>query len=501
MSATVYTPSAWGKVYHALPHHEALGAGSAGPGKTQVLIMDPVSQIVIEHNRCLEKKHPYPLKWGQSTGWALHLRRELPMLEQTLARAHRIFPNIDPDVKYNSQNHTFTFKSGYRLQYGHCRDPDSWQIYFSNEYTHIGFDELVQFEEEQYEQITGRLRSTDPVLSQMLKVRSMSNPFMRREGNFVARIRDPNWVRKRFVDPAPEGKVTLRKKLIRGDGTEVWRTRIYLPATLYDNPDKDFVKQYEETLLDKPAHIRAAMLYGDWYVTAGSYYGESWNDQYHVCKPFNIPDSWPRFRTMDWGFKSPGVVLWWAMDEDENLFCEREVAFQGKDATTVARDIIKAYEQDRGLWVGGKSAISGAADPQLWEERGERGKTKAQEMADVGVSWMRADRRGRTRNAQRLLSRLADHKHGTQTAGVVFFQNCRMCRQTLPAIQADMHDPESPQDGGDDHWHDAVLYAMSFASHGRAGIPPRRRKDSDSDWHDEERKQDRGRYGYGNRVL
>ena len=45
-----------------------------------------------------------------------------------------------------------------------------------NAQTAIYFDELTAFNEEQYDQITTRLRSSDAVLGTMLKVRSMSNP-------------------------------------------------------------------------------------------------------------------------------------------------------------------------------------------------------------------------------------------------------------------------------------------------------------------------------------
>ena len=81
----MYTPSEWGQRFHDLAGgpkgiHEALGAGAAGPGKSMVLLMDPTDQIILEHDRCVDKEHPYYRPWGMSTGWALHLRRTRPML-------------------------------------------------------------------------------------------------------------------------------------------------------------------------------------------------------------------------------------------------------------------------------------------------------------------------------------------------------------------------------------------------------------------------------------
>lgn len=498
MAQTVYTPSKWGAEYHSLTTHEALGAGSAGPGKSLVLLMDPMQQVITEHNRCADPAHPFPLQWGQSVGWALHLRREFPMLEQTIVRAHRIFPQVDPKVRWDSQRHTFVFSSGFRYQFGHCRDPDDWIGYHSNEYTHIAFDELTQFEQEQYDQITSRARTSDPVLRQMLKVRAMSNPVMRREGSINA-IKNPFWVRDRFVQPEPQGRKVIKKKIVRRDGTVEYRTRIYLPATLYDNPDPQFVADYEATLLDKPAHIRHALLYGNWFITPGSFYGDDWNEQIHVCQPFRIPDHWLRFRSMDWGYKQPGCVYWWAMDDDGTMYAEREYTFQNKDVIDVAKRIGE-IERDLGLWEDGRSLITGPADTQLWEQRGDRVLPKAAEMARMGVPWVQADKRSRERAAQLFLGRLRDHGNHTKNPGVVFFDTCRMAKTTIPGIMAQAHNPEAPQDGGEDHWHDAVLYACSFASHGRLGIPPIRRherEEGDEDAAASSMTFNTGRYSYG----
>jgi hypothetical protein len=361
----------------------------------------------------------------------------------------------------------------------------------------VCFDELVSFDKEQYDQISGRVRSSDPVLRAMLKIRSMSNPMYLRTTNENISVKDPNWVRRYFVDPAPLGKVILKKKITRRDLSVDYITRIYLPATLYDNPNKQFVKDYEATLLAKPPHIRQALLFGDWYLSVGAFYSEDWNPQIHVCRPFKIPDDWPQFRSMDWGHKTYGCVLWFAMDPDGNLYCHREMTFKGKMDKEVALRIAE-IEKDLGVWRGKRSGIIGPADTQLWEKRGDSGRSKAENMAEMGVVWIPADKKSRAHNAERFCARLRDHGRGTTLPGIMFFENCKMTLQTIPGIQADPSDPEYPLEGGDDHWHDAVLYACAFASHGRKGIPrqkPTYEYDEDDDDHWED--FDRGRDGYG----
>lgn len=507
MDRAIYEPSDWGKEFHSRLEDEVLGAGAAGPGKTWVLIADPLHQVLVESARMhkdpriagFEERDPEwelirknAIRPGYSTGQALHLRRTYNMLTDTIKRARQLFPAVDPDVKWTTKPPvTFTFSSGYRVEFGHCQHLDDWEQYFSREFTHIAFDELVQFDEEQYNQIITRCRTADPVLKHLRKRRAMSNPLQRRKSSDNFHVSDPHWVRKRFVEPAPQGRTVITTK-VRERGKLIKRTKLYLPATLYDNPDPDFVEQYEAELAHAPAHIKKALLYGDWYVTAGGYYDDAWDSSIHVCVPFRIPAHWPMFRSMDWGYKQRGCCHWWAVDPDGNMFCVKELIFRRKGATWVAEKIAE-IERHMGLWGPFGSKITGPADTQLWEKRGETGKSKAEEMGDVGVGWVRADKRSRMTNAMRVFERLCDHDSRTTTPGLVFFDTCKMAIRTVPSIQTDPMNVEEPLDGGDDHEHDSVCYAVAYASHGVDSLPE---VDDDEEYYSTD-VVDRGQYGYG----
>jgi hypothetical protein len=130
-----YVPSPWGAIYHNLWHNEVLGAGAAGPGKTTVLLHEPDAQIHTEHERCVNREHPFRHdRMGDSVGWALHLRRTTKMLEQTIQKFLRLYPRIDPGMKWDVQKTTATFSSGYRYQFGHCKDPYDYENYMSFEF-------------------------------------------------------------------------------------------------------------------------------------------------------------------------------------------------------------------------------------------------------------------------------------------------------------------------------------------------------------------------------
>ena len=461
------------------------------------LLMEPMQQILVEHERCRDPEHPFHQPWGSSSGHAIFLRRTHPMLQDVIKRAHRLFRAVDPAVKWNENKSTFTFRSGYVYQFGHCHDKTDWENYLGFEFTMILWDELITFEEEQYDQINSRLRSFDPVLRKMLKIRAMSNPMMQRKRGENFSISNPNWVRTRFVDPEPKGKVTLVKKIRMDDGTiERW-TSIYMPALLSDNPDPEFRRMYEINLQQKKPHIRQALLRGDWYTTEGSYHAEEWNPALHICKPFEIPKEWPKWRSMDWGFKLPGCVHWWAMDEDGNVFCVAEMKFQGQTDEEVAERIIQK-EQALGWSKGKSSKLTGPADTQLWEQRGDSGKSKAQAMADKGVYWVKADKRSRLHNAELFTKRLLDHHDGTTTPGVVFFDHCKEVLKLIPSIQTSDKNSEEPADGSDDHPYDSLLYSMAYASHGKAGLGWVER---DEDEEKKEERKNRGRWGYGSELM
>lgn len=507
----LYRPSPWQARFANLTVDEALGAGAAGPGKSMCLLMNPINKVRIEEARIRRDPRSVvaneeselfqlilnnPLRRGHSKGWCLHLRRTFKMLDQTLVRAHRIFPMIDEGVKWHSDNYTFVFSSGYRYQFGHCQHSEDWQNYQSSEYDEILFDELVQFEFEQFEQIGTRLRSSDPVLMRMLYVRSMSNPVLTRNQGENFTVTDPFWVRKRYVDDFPAGGVIMRQRITHSDGTADFKTRIYLPARLSDNPDANYVYQYERTLLPLKPSLRRALMDGDWYVSAYAFFADEWEAKLHVCRPFKIPDDWRQVRGMDWGYKTNGAIYWGALDHDGTLWIHKEYWFKGRNSTQVALDI-KAIEQDLGLWNTHKdcSKITGPADTQLWEQRGERGKSKAEEMAACGVNWTKADKRSRQRNAERVAERLSDHDNGTKTPGLVIFQGCKMLIKTIPSLRSEDGHPNEPAKGGDDHGYDALSYLVGYCS--RPGVG--RCADDDEDEFADEgvEETDRGEHGYG----
>lgn len=477
---------------------------------SMVLLTDPLEQVWCEHIRCQQSDIPEsfpgdvkaaieqnPLKWGYSEGWSLHLRRTLTRLGETIERAHRMFPLIDPDVDWNEKRSMFTFSSGFKYQFGHCKDRNDYTNYLGQQYSHIAFDELVEFNKKQYDFICSRNRSGDPVLRLMLKKRSMSNPKMADNKGEQIDLDDPGWVKRYFVDPAPEGNTILKKRITLKSGEVVYTRRLYLPATLYDNPDKDFIRQYEIELRSKPKHIQDAYLYGRWDSVIGSFFEHSWNPDIHVCRPFKIPQHWPIFRALDWGYVSEGCLGYYAQDPElDILYKFYEVVFKRKKVADFVKGVIRPFEEANKLWDPFRgSLVTGPADTQIWEERGETALPKIQEFIQNGVNWCYADKRSREDNAQRVHERLTGHENFTRPPKLILFANCKSTKQVLPGMQTHPHEPTQPAKGGFDHPYDETSYACAYA-HGRILEPPDYKKVYAPPEDDEPRDQGRGSFGY-----
>jgi hypothetical protein len=468
----LYQPSPWAERFHQATADEVLGGGSAGPGKSLTLLFDPlVSQAVIENARMTQiipdgmpewicdLIRRYPIRQGESEGHALHLRRSMPQLLENIDRSERMFKKFDPNADYSRERHSWTFSSGYKFTFGHCREKDSHQDYLSKQYTHLGLDEGYQFEEFQFDELDNRVRSADPVLRLFLRSRIMSNPA-------------PGWLKERFVTPERKGNVIHRQKVLDPEkGTHSYRTRLFLPARLDDNPDKAFVTQYKLRLLSKPSHMRARYLYGDWDSVEGGFFEDDYNPGVHIIDAFKIPRDWPKFRSMDWGFKTQGVVGWFAIDPDENLYQFYEFNFRLMRDVEVAKRIVE-IEKRFGFWnkKEHKSRLTGVADTQLWEERGDSGKSKAAAFASEGVYWQPADKASLSRNAERITERLRDYDK-TKPPGLMVFRDCRKTAEMFAGIGVDENDSAVPDKNSPlKHWMDVLAYACARASRGRGSV-------------------------------
>lgn len=495
--SALYSPSPVQQEFHALTLFEAFYGGSAGPGKSAALRADPIQcgLVPFEHERCRRRE----IAWGSSRAVVLNLRRVMSSHHESFMRALELYTAADPGFRYTDQKNRIVgrFSSGLTVIWGHLNDGNAYMAHRSFEYVAIYWDELPEFEKESYDQMLSRIRTSDPALRHFKRSRSAGNP-------------SPNWVRERFIDPAPEGRRVIRTVVKLSDGTTDERARVFIPAKLSDHPDPAFRRDYELTLRTLPKHIREAQLNGNWYLVAGAFFAEAFDPDLIVIKPFKPPKHWRRIRSMDWGLKSECVVYWGAITPTGALIVYRERTFNGKRAKGRYLSAKKVAEAIRDIEIAhdewdltrNASKIMGPADTQLWSDIGQDGgATLPLDMASVGVLWKKAQK-GRAQCAQQVYSRLTSRdKEGRPMLQIT--ADCRDIISTLPALPTDELKPDEPKKGGPDHWYDSLSYMCSELMEKSEEMPRKGAGGIDDDDDDEKDKDNNrrawGRYGYGGR--
>jgi len=196
------------------------------------------------------------LQFIQISGYsALLLRRTFADLSKPGALIPRSKEWLLPtNAKWNDQTHAWYFPCGSVLSFGYLQYSNDIYQYQSAEYQFIGFDELTQFEENQYRYLFSRLRKLEGV-NIPLRMRSATNP------GGVGHA----WVKRRFIDD---------------------ESKVFIPGKLEDNPSLDRA-EYEESLSELDPITRKQLRHGDWEVRpAGEVLNSLW---FEVCLLYTSP--------------------------------------------------------------------------------------------------------------------------------------------------------------------------------------------------------------------
>lgn len=431
----------------AADEREVLFGGAAGGGKTFAIIADPMRYF---SNRNFN---------------GLILRRTNDELREIVWKTQELYPQAFPGAKWAEKKSQWTFPSGARLWLTYLDRPEDVLRYQGQAFSYVAFDELTQHPTPfAWDYMRSRLRTTDPDLPTFM--RATTNPGGPGHG----------WVKKMFIDPAPENVAFAATDLDTGEplvypeshekaGQPLFQ-RKFIPASLYDNPYLTEDGSYEANLLSLPEMQRRQLLEGDWAVADGAAFPE-FKKSIHVIEPFDIPKDWRRFRSCDYGYSSYSAVHWFAIDPSyETLYVYRELYVSKHTGKDLARVVLDAES--------GESISYGVLDSSCWHNRGQLGPSIAEEMIAMGCRWRPSDRTAGARVAgkNQFHQRLKVDEEFS-LPGIIFFNTCRQIIADLPVIPSD---PKGSDDidprYASDHAYDSVRY----------GIMSRPRGSSPFDW-------------------
>jgi phage terminase large subunit len=164
---------------------------------------------------------------------------------------------------------------------------DKWSKFMSSEFDIILPHETTDFEEEEVEALSTRLRHNI-------------------------------WEVQRVVGDCNPGPPTHWLKLRADTGR-----CLMLESKHEDNPT---VTPEYLARLDALSGVRYARLrLGLWAAAEGMVYQDSWDRQRNLINRFSIPKEWARYLSIDFGFTNPFVCQWWAEDPDGRLYRYREL--------------------------------------------------------------------------------------------------------------------------------------------------------------------------------
>ncbi len=409
-------------------------------------------------------------------------RRELPMLDDAIARSQQFYPKLG--AKWQDQKKTWTFASGGRIRFRPLRvvmDADKYQ---GQNLSDICVEEAGQYPDPSpIDRLWGALRSSAGIPTQMILTGNPGGA-----GQF--------WIKQRHIDPCPMG---LRLKWLElSHGIKIrW---LFIPSKLKQN--KILMQsdpQYESRLhLVGNDKLVQAWLNGDWNAVEGAFF-EEWVQELHVIKPFRIPSYWTRFRAFDWGSAAPFSVGWFAVSDGTIPRYPRGALIMyrewygasrpnvGLKLTTeeVARGIIKRDCEEKIEY--------SVADPSIFARDG--GPSRAEIFSQRGVFFRRADNRrlsegrGHLGGWDEVRNRLKGNKDGIPM--IFFYNTCTDTIRTIPVLQHDRSRPEDLDTNSEDHAADMVRYGcMSRPWVADYPMPPR-----SNEWAEDNKQEHGAAYG------
>lgn len=306
----LWIPFAKQEEYIELPFsvREGFFGGSVGTGKTALTTRLPI----------IYKFHEHPMFKG------IILRRKLKDFERELVPRCKQYYGTNGKVglkaTYNENKGRFTFPSGAMIFVGHCQHDDDIERYDGDEYNFIAFEEIQHFNERPYLYLTiTRGRSATPDLPVIIRNTGMPGG----EGH--------GWVKKRFVDPAPDGG-----KLIKDRKTG--SSRIFISAKPYDNPHliRNNPNYYNELQGLSEVDRRAKL--GDWNAYAGQVFtefrefplpDEPINACHVIDDDIKLDKSWPTIVVGDIGTTALTYFLFLVITPNGQVVADREYAVNG----------------------------------------------------------------------------------------------------------------------------------------------------------------------------
>lgn len=471
--------------------------GARGPGKT-------VTQLM-RFLRLVGK--------GYGAFWkGIIFDLEFDHLGGLVAESKKWFNLFDDGAKFyeSTSAYKWVWPTGEELLFRHVKKIGDYEGFHGHEYPFIGWNELTKHASSAlYDKFMSCNRSSfDPITNTPhIKNNDGSVSYLTKNGMPLPPIplevfstTNPNgpghnWVKRRFIDIAPRGRVVRITAQIYNPQTKKeethTKTQIAIFGSYRENRflDPKYIVELE-TLKDK--NLRRSWLYGDWSVTAGGAFDDVWDEVFNVVPRFVVPSGWRLKRTFDWGSTHPFSVGWWAEANGEEAIMPDGRTFgppagslirfnewygcqldgEGKPdygsnkglklaATRIAEGIrdreISLMENN---WIS-EQPMAGPADNQIRNVNESETDTIEKKMAKVGVRWTASDKsKGSRKIGLEIAREIIDNAKTCEGPALYVMEHCRAFIATLPTLTRDPDNQDDVNTEEEDHIWDETRYCI-----------------------------------------
>ena len=467
------------------PEREVACIGPRGSGKTEIMMMDFLSQI----NR------------GYGADYAgIIFRRSTNQMRDLEKLLHDLITPIWPHSSYNQLKQVWTFQSKETLELRYFDSIAEFDNIQGRQFAWIGFEELQLYQD------------LEPFLRSFSCLRSTALPTMPRKMRFTANPLGPshNHIKHRYrLHGVPSGICgpAITDSIGQDGKPEPARRAIFCSYDgniLLQRNEPQYLQNIAAACAGDEARLQA-WVKGDWDIVSGGMFDSIFLDHGKsiFVPPFEIPPAWAMFLSYDHGSSAPYSVGFWAESNGESVRMPdgttrntikgdlfRISELYGNDPRASNPDtgtksslpeIVKAIQQhkiDKGWrWrdpVSGKwkdRCKRAVADAAIFQQLNEWG--IADELSKPvtingeqhpGIAFEPSEKGQGSRKAgyETFRLRLLATAFPRERPGLFVFEDCNAFRRVIPNLQRSDTDNDECAKGSPDHIMDEVRYCLSF---------------------------------------